>query len=82
MGRREYTISIHPEVYQAFKLLCDRSGYKRLNLAVERMMLKCIDDGVLPIPPQGSKETELIRRVDLLKKRLQLRRILGWKSSN
>jgi len=82
MPRRDYSISIYPEIYHAFKLLCDRSGYKRLNEAVEGIMLKCIEEGVLPIPPKGTKEFNLIRRVELLKKVLELRRKLGWKRSN
>jgi len=74
--KKIYGIRLHPEIYHAFKLLCDRSGYKRLNIAVERIMLKCVEDGVLSIPPVGSKEIELIRRAVLLKKTLELRRNL------
>jgi len=44
-------------------------------------MLKRIEEGTLPIPPRGSMEVELIRRVQLLEKTLELRRRLGWKKS-
>ena len=77
--RRRYLIRLYPEIHAAFKLLCDQAGYKRLNIAVERMMMKCIEDGALPIPPQGSREIELIRTIELHKKILKLREKLGWK---
>lgn len=41
--RRQYKIRLHPEIHAAFKLLCDQAGYKRLNEAVEWIMLKCIE---------------------------------------
>jgi len=78
--RRQYLVRLCPEIHAAFKFLCDRAGYKRMNIAIERIMLKCIEDGALPIPPQGSHEVELIRRFELLEKRKKLRKILGWKT--
>lgn len=80
--RRQYQIRLYPEIYQAFKLLCDQAGYRRLNEAVERIMLKCIEERSLGIPPKGSREMELIRKVELLKKTLELRKRLGWKKKS
>jgi len=79
--RRQYLFRLHPEVHAAFKLLCDRAGYKRLNEAIERIMLKCIEDGNLPIQPKGDRESELIRKVELYKKLLAIKRKLGWSTS-
>jgi len=45
-------------------------------------MPKCIEERPLGITPKGSREMELIRRVELLKKTLELRRRLGWKKSS
>jgi len=80
--RRQYSIYLYSEIHAAFKLLCDQGGYKRMSEAVERIMLKCIEQRSLGIPPKGSREIELIRRVELLKKTLELRRRLGWKKSS
>jgi len=44
-----YGIRLHPEIYAAFKLLCDRAGYKRLSEADKRIMLRCIEQRVLLI---------------------------------
>jgi len=46
------------------------------------IVLKCIENKVLPIPAEGPKEIELICRVELIKKQLDLRRRLGYKKSN
>jgi len=80
--RRQYSVYLYPEIHVAFKLLCDQAGYKRLSEAVERIMPKCIEERPLGITPKGSREMELIRRVELLKKTLELRRRLGWKKSS
>jgi len=77
--RRQYQIRLYPEIDAAFKLLCDKAGYKRLNEAVERIMLKCIEDGTLSIPPRGSRELELVRKVDVLHKLTEIRRRLKCK---
>lgn len=82
MRRRcEYKIRLHPEIHHAFKLLCDRAGYIKMNEAVELIMLKCIEDGTLPIRPKGDRESELIRKVELYKKLLTIRRKLKWNTS-
>jgi len=74
-----YGIRLHPEIYVAFKLLCDRTGYKRLNEAVEWIMLRCIEEGRLPIHPKGDRVTEAIRRVHLLKAVTDIRKKLARK---
>lgn len=52
-----------------------------MNEAVERIMLKCIEDGALPIPPRGDRESELIRKIQLHEKIVAIRRKLGWSAS-
>lgn len=43
-------------------------------------MLKCIEQRSLGIPPKGPREIELIRRVELLAKKVELSKRLGRKS--
>jgi len=82
-ANRIYGIRLHPEIYIAFKLLCDRAGYRRMNEAVEWIMLKHIKEGCLPIPPKGNRIPEAIRRIHLLKEIDQIRRKLaGEKKKN
>jgi len=76
LPRKPFTICLHPEIQMAFKLLCDRAGYTRMNEAIEWMMLQAIEAGNLPIPPRGSRELELVRKVDLLHKVTEIRRRL------
>ena len=80
MPRKDYSISIYPEIYVAFKLLCDRSGYKRLNEAVEGLMLKCIKNGSLGLPPICSRMERLEMRIKLIEERDMIKKDLGWKS--
>ena len=67
--RKAYLIRMYLEVYVAFKRLCDVRGYRRLNEAVEGLMLRCIGAGSLGLPPIAYRYTLLIHRVNLLKKR-------------
>jgi len=80
MPRKDYSISIYPEIYQAFKLLSDRSGYKRLNEAVEGLMLKCIRNGSLGLPPISSRMERLEMRIKLIEERDRIKKALGWGS--
>lgn len=34
-SRKQFCIRLNPEVYQAFKLLCDASGHMKVNEAIE-----------------------------------------------
>jgi len=45
-------------------------------------MLKCIEQRSLGISPKGPREIELIRRVELLAKRVELSKRLGRKKSS
>jgi len=80
MTRRGYLINIYREIYQAFKLLCDRSGYKRLNEAVEGLMLKCIRNGSLGLPQICSRMERLEMRIKLIEERDMIKKALGWRS--
>jgi len=79
MGRKEYAISIYPEIHAAFKLLCDQADYKRLSEAVELLMLKCVKEGSLglPLPPTG-RMGKLEMRIKLIAECDRIRKILGW----
>jgi len=78
--RKKYTIPIYPAIYSAFKLLCDRAGYKRLNQAVELLMLKCIKEGSLGLPPAPSGRIERLEtRIKLIQECDRIRETLGWK---
>jgi hypothetical protein len=47
MRKRHCHLTFYPEIYGAFKLLCDASGYKKLNEVLEHLMLKYIDPSSL-----------------------------------
>jgi len=65
----------------AFKRVCDASGCRRLNEAVEGLMLKCIDAGSLGLLPTGDRYAWLICRANILKKMAELRKKLGWEKN-
>jgi len=50
---RHYSMELYHEIHAAFRLLCDQSGYKRLNEAVEKIMVKCVEAQSLGLEPKG-----------------------------
>lgn len=78
MRKRHCHLTFYPEIYAAFKLLCDASGYKEINEALERLMLKCVEDNSLGLPPRGDADMQLMWKVELLDKRQRLAEKLGW----
>lgn len=78
MPRHHYSIELYPEIHAAFKLLCDASGYKKMNEALERLMLKCIGENSLGLPSRGDMTMQLMWKVELLDKRQKLAEKLGW----
>jgi len=79
MRRKKYTIDLHPAIHMAFKLLCDKAGYKRLNEAVELLMLKCIEKGSLELPPLTDRMARLEMRIKRVQGIDKIRKALGWK---
>ena len=43
--RKVFGIRLNPDAHCAFKLLCDASGYGKVNEAIEKIMVKCIEQG-------------------------------------
>ena len=78
MKKRHCHLTFYPEIYAAFKLLCDASGYRKLNEVLEPLMLKCIEENSLGLPPRGDSITQLMWKVELLDKRQKLAEKLGW----
>jgi len=77
-GRKLHSIYCYPEIWAAFKLLCDASGYRKVSEALERLMLKCIEANSLGLPPRGDSTMQLLWKVELLDKRQKLAEKLGW----
>jgi len=72
--RKPFNIWLDPEVYRAFKLLCDASGYKRVNEVVEKIMIKCIESESLGMEPKGfDKMASRMAQLELIKRKLRER---------
>lgn len=73
-SRRVFGIRLGPDVYCAFKLLCDASGYKRVNEAVEKIMIKCIEAQSLGLEPKGSdRMASRLFQLEAVKRKLRTR---------
>jgi len=72
--RKPFNILLNPEVYYAFKLLCDASGYRKVNEAVEKIMIKCIESESLRLEPKGyDKMASRLAQWELIKRKLKER---------
>jgi len=72
LRRKVFGIRLNPDVYHAFKLLCDASGYREVNEAVEKIMIKCIESESLGLEPKGyDKMASRLAQWELIKRKLK-----------
>jgi len=74
LSRKPFCIRLNPEVYRAFKLLCDASGYMEVNEAVEKIMIKCIESESLGLEPKGyDRVASRLFQLEKIKRKLRER---------
>jgi len=71
--RKTFGIRLKPDVYRAFKLLCDASGYRKVNEAIEKIMVKCVEAESLGLEPKGGYDRMASRLFELEKIKRKLR---------
>lgn len=74
--RREYQIRLCPEIHAAFKLLCGASGHKKVNEAVEKIMIRCIEAESLGLERKGpDRKASRLFQLEAIKRRLRKKEV-------
>jgi len=72
--RKLFGVRLDPDVYRAFMLLCDASGYKKVNEVLEKIMINCTRSESLGLQPRGSdRMASRLFQLEAIKRKLRER---------